>query len=80
MTDDDLRIHPAPFSDWYASQDTSARAVWIYDRASAEKVKLEPPAEWGRHWAWSITEDGQGVYFKRTGQEGAPTNDAADEN
>jgi hypothetical protein len=26
----------------------------------------EPPAEWGRHWSWNVTEDGKGVYFKRT--------------
>lgn len=80
MTDLDRRIHLAPFLDWFATQDTSARAVWIYDRASAEKVKLEPPAERGPNWSWNITEDGGGIYFRRTGQEGAPTKDEVDEN
>jgi hypothetical protein len=80
MAEHDLRIHPAPFSDWYATQDTSARGVWLCDRATEEKVKVVPPAEWGPNWSWNITEDGKGVYFTRTGQEGAPTKDEADEN
>ena len=80
MTDQDYRIHPAPFSDWFATQDTSGRGVWIYDRATEEKVKVEPPAEWGHDWSWNITEDGKGVCFMRTRQEGAPTKDEADKN
>jgi hypothetical protein len=64
MTEDDRRIHPSPFSDWYATQDGS-RGVWLCDKASERKVKVEPPAEWGRHWAWNVTEDGRGIYFKR---------------
>lgn len=67
MTDQDCRIHPAPYSEWYATQDTSCRGVWICDRATEEKVKVAPPAEWGRFWAWSVTEDGKGVCFRRTG-------------
>jgi hypothetical protein len=73
MTDPDRRIHPAPYPDWYATQDTSSPGVWICDRATEEKVKVEPPAEWGRNWSWNITQDGKGVYFRRTGQEGEPT-------
>ncbi len=79
MTDQDFRIHPSPFSDWYATQDTSARGVWLCDRVTEEKIKLEPPAEWGRDWAWNITEDGRAVCFQRTGQAGAPTEDKANE-
>jgi len=59
-------IHKSPFSDWFATQDTSSRGVWLCDRASDQKVKVEPPAEWGRHWSWNLTEDGTGVYFRRT--------------
>ena len=47
MLDQDRRIHPSPFPDWYASQDTSARGVWIHDMTSEVKVKPESPAEWG---------------------------------
>ena len=79
MTDHNLRIHPSPFPDWYATQDTSSRGVWIYDRASEEKVKVVPPAEWGRHWSWNVTEDGKGVCFRRTGHEGEPTTDKVPE-
>ena len=79
MTDQDQWIHPAPFSDWFATQDTSARGVWLCDRATEEKIKLEPPAEWGRDWAWNITEDGRAVCFRWTGQEGAPTTGKAHE-
>ena len=64
MTEHDRRIHPSPFSDWYATQDAS-RGVWLCDKTSDRKVKVEPPAEWGRHWAWNVTEDGRGIYFER---------------
>jgi hypothetical protein len=40
--------------------------VWLCDKTTEEKVKVEPPAEWGRNWSWNITEDGKGVYFRRT--------------
>jgi hypothetical protein len=66
MTDQDHRIHPSPFLDWFATQDTSAGGVWIYDKASERKVKAKPPAEWGRHWSWNVTEDGKGVCLRRT--------------
>jgi len=65
MTDQNSRIHPSPFSDWFASQDGS-RGVWFCDRTSEQRVNLEPPAEWGRHWSWSVTEDGKGVCLRRT--------------
>ena len=80
MMDQDQRIYPSPFPDWYATQDTSSRGVWVCDRATEGKVKAEPPAEWGRHWSWNITEDGKGVCFRRMGQEGGPTEDKAHEN
>ena len=67
MTEDDRRIHPSPFREWYATQDTS-RGVWLCDKASERKVKVEPPAEWGRYWGWNVTEDGRGIYFERTTQ------------
>jgi hypothetical protein len=80
MLDQDSRIHPAPFSDWQASQDTSGRGVWIYDRATDEKVNIESPAKWGPNWSWNIDEDGKGVYFRRTEQAGKPTEDRTHEN
>ena len=27
--------------------------------------QVVPPADWGRHWTWNVTEDGTGIYFKR---------------
>ena len=67
MTEHDRRIHPSPFADWYATQDGS-RGVWLCDKTSDGKVKVEPPAEWGRDWSWNVTEDGTGIYFERTGR------------
>ena len=66
MAETDRRIHPSPYPQWYATQDTSARGVWLCDKASDRKVLVEPPAEWGRHWAWNLTEDGKGVGRERT--------------
>jgi len=64
MTDEDRIVHESPYPAWYATQDTS-RGVWLCDRTSDRKVKFEPPAEWGRHWSWNLTEDGSGIYFTR---------------
>ena len=49
----------------YAAQDGS-RGVWLCDKASDRSVKVEPPAAWGRHWSWNLTEDGSGIYFRHT--------------
>ena len=65
MTDQDRRIHLSPFADWYATQDAPTRCVWLCDKTSDRKVKVEPPTEWGRHWSWNVTEDGRGIYFRR---------------
>ncbi len=61
---DGVIIHKSPFADWYADQDVT-RGVSLCDRATGQKVTLEPPAEWGQHWTWNLTEDGTGIYFKR---------------
>ncbi len=61
---DSLVVHKTPWPSWYADQD--GRALWIHDRTSGQKIKVEPPAEWGRHWAWNVTEDGEGNCFRRT--------------
>jgi hypothetical protein len=66
ITEGDRWMHLSPFREWYATQDASSRGVWICDKASDRKVKVEPPAAWGRHWSWNVTEDGKGVCFKRT--------------
>ncbi|MGO9108990.1 MAG: hypothetical protein ACLP9L_07130 [Thermoguttaceae bacterium] len=63
MTDDRI-THRSPFSDWFATQDTS-RGVWLCDKASDQKVKVEPLAEWEAHWTWNVSEDGMGIYFRR---------------
>ncbi len=61
---DDLVTHQARWrADWYATQD-AIRGIWFCNRASNEKVRVEPPSEWGRKWQWNITEDGSGVYFR----------------
>jgi len=62
----ELIVHESPFPEWYATQDV--RGVWLCDRTSDQKVKVEPPPEWGRHWSWNLTEDGTGVYFRKTAQ------------
>ena len=67
MTDDPI-IHQSPWHEWYATQD-AVRGVWLCDKASDQKVKVEPPTEWERHWTWNVTEDGTGIYFKRTGRK-----------
>ena len=62
--DTDRITHQSPFPEWFATQD-AARGVWLCDKASDRKVEMEPPAEWGQHWTWNMTEDGTGIYFKR---------------
>ena len=64
MSEDDRIVHRSPWREWYATQDGSC-GVWLCDKASERKVKVEPPVEWGRHWSWNVTEDGTGIYFKR---------------
>jgi hypothetical protein len=66
VTGSDLVVHPSPWPDWYATQDTSSRGVWLCDKTSDRKVLVQPPAEWGRHWTWNVTEDGRGICFRRT--------------
>ena len=61
VTDEDRIIRPSPYSQWNAAQD--GRGVWLCDKASDRSVKVEPPAGWGRHWSWNLTEDGSGIYF-----------------
>ena len=53
---EDIIIQTSPFGDWYADQDVP-RGVSFHDRATGRKVTVEPPAEWGRHWSWNLTED-----------------------
>jgi hypothetical protein len=62
MTEETL-IHASPYSKWIVTQDGS-RGVWFCVKNSDEKVKVEPPAEWGRHWSWNVTKDGSGIYFR----------------
>ena len=54
--------HLSATGTWYATQD-GTRGVLLCERGSEEKVKVEPPSEWGRRWRWNVTEDGSGVYF-----------------
>ena len=65
MTDNDRIIHKSPFSEWYATQDASC-GVWLCDKTNDQKIKIEPPAQWEAHWTWNVTEDGMGIYFRRT--------------
>jgi hypothetical protein len=60
---DTFVVHKAPWPSWYADQD--GRGVWLHDKASGQKIRVAPPAEWGRGWSWNITEDGTGIYFRR---------------
>jgi len=66
-TNEPIVIHESPFAHWFATQDV-ARGVSLHDRRSDAKIAVEPPAEWGWHWSWNVTEDGQGIYFRRTAE------------
>ena len=61
----DVRIHKSPWPEWFATQE-SLTGVCIVNKATGESVVIEPPKEWGRHWAWNITEDGTGIVSRRT--------------
>jgi hypothetical protein len=63
---EDRIVHPSPFRNWHADQD--GRTIWICDKDSEQRIKVESPAEWGRHWTWNFTEDGVRIYLKRTAQ------------
>ena len=65
IQDPDVRIHHSPWPDWLATQE-SLSGVLLCDKASAERVLFEPPEEWGRKWAWNLTEDGSGIVIRRT--------------
>ena len=61
----DTRIHKSPWPDWFATQE-SLTGVVICSKTTGEKVVVEPPREWRRHWAWNITDDGTGIMIRRT--------------
>ena len=61
----DVRIHKSPWSEWFATQE-SLTGVVICNKTTGEQVMVEPPKEWGRAWAWNITEDGFGIMIRRT--------------
>lgn len=63
QSDANTVIHPSPWPDWLATQE--GRSVWICNKASEERVRVEPPADWGSDWAWNITEDGTGIVMRR---------------
>ena len=63
-SDEDGVIHPSPWPEWFATQD-SHTGVFLCDKATDEKIRVEPPKDWGRNWAWNITEDGTGIFMKR---------------
>jgi len=58
-------IHESPWSDWFATQDLS-RGVSLHERGGNRSIILTPPPEWEAAWAWNVTEDGAGIYFRRT--------------
>ena len=57
-------IHKAPFPDCSPPTEDAVWGVLPCNKASDEKVKVEPPTEWGPGWRWNLTEDGTGVYFR----------------
>ena len=61
----DMRIHLSPWPDWFATQE-SLSGVTIDNKATGEKVLVEPPKEWGRNWSWNLTEDGSGIVMVRS--------------
>jgi hypothetical protein len=62
---DSVVVHPSPWPKWIATQEDSC-SVRICDKASDEKIKVEPPADWGNAWAWNISQDGTGIVLRRT--------------
>jgi hypothetical protein len=62
---DELIVHSSPWPEWFATQDVE-RGVSICDKGSDRRIVIEPPLDWGSHWAWNLTEDGTGVYFRTT--------------
>lgn len=61
----DIRLHKSPWPAWLATQE-SLSGVVICNKNTGEKVVVEPPKEWGRHWAWNLSEDGSGIVIRRT--------------
>ena len=47
-----------------------SRGVSLYDRSSDAKITFAPPAEWGRHSSWNLTEDGKGICLRRNAEPG----------
>jgi len=64
-SDADKVIHPSPWLEWLGTQ-SDTHSVWICDKTSDERIKVEPPADWGNAWAWNVTEDGTGILMRRT--------------
>jgi len=62
MPEPDTVTHPSPYADWFATQED--RSVLLCDKASDEKIKVEPPASWGDNWAWNVTEDGTSIVMR----------------
>ena len=62
---DDVRLHRSPFNNWYASQE-SLRGVVVHDKESAQQIEVAPPSDWGKCWAWNLSEDGLGLVVTRT--------------
>src|SRR5690606_29776753 len=60
-----IRIHRSPWPNWFATQDT-VRGVRLHDKVTGQQVSFSPPAEWGPHWAWNVSEDGRGIVMVRT--------------
>ena len=60
----EVRLHKSPWSEWYATQE-SLEGVCIVNKATGEKVVVEPPMEWGHRWVWNFSEDGTGIIIIR---------------
>ena len=59
----DTVIHSSPYADWFAGQD--GRSVLICDKASDERITVEPPVAWGMDWTWNVTSDGTCIIMRR---------------
>jgi hypothetical protein len=64
VEESDSVIHPSIWPEWFATQE-HPRSVSMCDRASDAKVEVQPPATWGKIWAWNLTEDGTGIVLRR---------------
>ena len=57
--------HPVDFETCYVTQRGRGVAAVKKGELDANKV-FAPPQAWGNLWVWTVLEDGNGIYLRRT--------------